>query len=167
MQRAALDDRGDQHLARTVTGALIDSLQKFQIGMDAPQCLLIVGIRQVQQLAAGGNVACNTLCRYRQLEIGAAAQAGLDFGHNRRLLRVNGVHGQPLGVEQRADIGAGVQHDLVQVICLVNTRRDLLQLLVEQGLKRQATFVCRQFLERFKGRLRQAGLERGTHRSNS
>ena len=84
---------------------------------------------------------------------------------------VDGIQRQPVGIEQLADVLAGLEHDLVEVLGIVDTRGDVVQLLVEQGLEGDAAFVRRQLLaleKRLLGRfVALGGFEHGTHNSNS
>jgi hypothetical protein len=68
----------------------------------------------------------------RQLQVLEGIQAGLDLGDDRLLVLADGVDRQAVGVEQLADVGTDLQHDLVDIAGGVDLVRDQLQLLLER-----------------------------------
>ena len=70
----------------------------------------------------------------------------LTFETIARAVFVHRIQRQAVGVEQLADVLARLQHDLVDVLGLVDLGRDQLQLAEEQRLERDAALVRRQLL---------------------
>ena len=58
-----------------------------------------------------------------------------DFGNNGCLVFTHRVQGEPVCVEQSANVLTGFQHDLFQILCFVDARCNLVQLAVEESLK--------------------------------
>ena len=139
--------------------------------MNALERFIVIDIGQVQRRLAKGHIAGNALRRDRQLEVAAAAQAGLDLGNNRRTVLGDRIQREPVGVEQLADVLAGFQHDLLHVFGVVDARGDLVQLAVKQRLEGHTPGFRGQLLrleKRLLRRLLQAwGCRDGTHTVNS
>lgn len=94
--------------------------------MDAPEGIFIVNIGQVERRLAVGSVAREALRRDGQFQVTAAVQAGLDFRnngglipHSRRIVS-GGLH------SVTCRFPAGLQHDLLDIFCLMNPRSHLM-----------------------------------------
>ena len=114
--------------------------------MNASESFLVIHVGQVQGLFAKGHIAGQALRRDRQLEVAAAVQAGLNLRHNGRAIGIDRIQGQPVRIEQLADILAGLQHDLLDVFGVMDARRDLVQLAIKQSLKGHAALLRGQLL---------------------
>jgi hypothetical protein len=137
-KHVAVQDGGHQHLPGAVPGALVDLLEEGERRVDLLERLVVVDIGQVELLPAEGAIAGQALRRNGQLQVAAAVEAGFDLGDDRGAVFVDRVQGQAVGIEQLADVLAGLQHDLVEVLGIVDARRDIVQLLVEQRLEGNA-----------------------------
>ncbi|OIQ70421.1 hypothetical protein GALL_479660 [mine drainage metagenome] len=135
VQRLAFDNRRHHHLARAVTRALVNFLEESQGRVNFFQCLVVIDIGQVEQHAAEGGVAGNALRRDRQFQVAAAVESGLDLGDDGALVFIDHIQGEPVGVEQFANVLTGLKHDLLDVFGVMNARGDLLELLVKQGFE--------------------------------
>ena len=143
---SAVQDRHHHHLLGAVAGTLVHLLEEAQGGVDALERLVVVDVGDVHQLLAVGRVAGDALRADRQLQVLAGVQARLDLGDDGGAVLVDGIEREPVGVEQLADVLARLEHDLVDVLGLVDLRRDQLQLAVEQRLERDAALLRRQHL---------------------
>jgi len=143
LQLVVFQNGSYQHLAGAVARTLVDFFQKGQGRVNLPERRFVVYVRQVDKLPAEGHVAGNALRRDRQLEFAAAVEAGFDLGDDARPVLIHDVEGQPIGIEQFADVLAGIEHDLLKIFGLVNPDRYLLQLFVKKCLERHAVFFSR------------------------
>ena len=117
--------------------------------MDLFERFVVIHVWQVQRSAAERDIAGNALGRNGQLQVAAAAEPGFNLGNNRRLVLINRIEGEPVGIEQFADVLAGLQHDLLKVFRVVDASSNVVQLAIKQGLKGHAPFF-RRLLLRFK-----------------
>ena len=72
-----------------------------------------------------------TLLSDGQLEILERIEAGLDLGNKRDVVFAHDIDGQPICIEQRADVFADLQHDFINVAGGVYLIVDLIQILGE------------------------------------
>ena len=106
--------------------------------MNFLQHFIVVNIGQVDQHVAESDITRNALRCDRQFQVTAAVQAGLDLGDNGSVVFVDHIQSQPVGIEQLANVLAGLQHDLFNVVGFMDARRHVLQLLVKQCFKGHA-----------------------------
>jgi hypothetical protein len=100
--------------------------------VDGAKLGVVVAVLDVDRLLGEGNVAGDGVLGDRQLQILEGVEAGLDLGNDRLLVLAYRVDRQPVGVEERADVGAHLEHDLVDVVGGVDLVRDRLKLLLER-----------------------------------
>src|SRR5262249_33324342 len=120
-----------QHLLGSIAGALVDFLEETQVGVVSLQLALVVHVLQVEHLLRQGDEARDRVLGDRQLQILERVQAGLDLGDDALPVLAHGVDREPVGVEQGADVGADLEHDLVHVGRGVDLVGDRLQILLE------------------------------------
>src|ERR1019366_1146482 len=130
-QLFAFHYRRHQHLFGAVAGALVHFLQKTQVGVDRLQLAFIVDIPDVNHLLGEGDIAADRVLGDRQLQVLEGIQSGLDLGHDGLLVLANDVNGEAIGIEQAADIGRNLEHDLVDVGSGMDLVGDVLQILRE------------------------------------
>ena len=142
LQHVAFQNRCHQHFTCHVAGALVDFFQKGQRRMNLLERLGVIDIGQIDQLLAERDVAGDALRRDRQLQFPIAFEARLDLGDNGATVFIDRVQCQALGVEQPADILAGIEHDLLKILGFMDARRDLLQSLVKKRLDCHILLRC-------------------------
>ena len=104
--------------------------------MEPPQRFIIVNIGEVQRRSGHGRIARQALRTDGQLEVTADIQTRLHFRHDGGAVIIDRVQGHAVRIEHLANVGTDLQHQLVQVIGVVNARGDLLQLPEKDGLER-------------------------------
>src|SRR6185503_11217044 len=129
---AGLDDRRDQHLLGAIAGALVDLLQKAQVGVQRAQLAVVVDVLDVDHLLGERHEAGDRVLGDRQLQVLERIEPRLHLGHDRLLVLAHRVDGEAIGVEQCAHVRAHLEHDLVDVAGGVDLVRDRLQLLLER-----------------------------------
>ncbi len=144
---ALLDDRRHELLLGAVSGALVDFLQEAQVRIDRLQFGLVVDVLDVGQLARQRDVARDRMLRDRQLEVLEGVQSGLDLRDDRLFVLAHRVDREAVGVEQLADVGTDLEHDLVDVAGGVDLVRDQLQLLLERELDVNVGLRCRRMTQ--------------------
>ena len=146
VQHVAFQDGRDDHLLAAIARALVHFLEETQSGMDALERFVVIDIGDVEQLLAERHVARQALRTDGQLQFAAGVQPRLHLGDDGRVVLRHGVEGQAVGIEQLADVGADVQHELLDVVGGVDLGRDVLQLAKEQGLEADTAPLGRQLL---------------------
>ena len=110
------------------------------------ECFIVVNIGQVEQLPTVSNITGNALGSDGQFKIATAVEPGFDLGDDGALILSDRVERQSVGIEELADILAGLKHDLLKVVRLMDPGGDLLQLLVKKQLESHAALFRRQLL---------------------
>ena len=132
LARARLHDRRHQHLLGAVAGALVDLLQEAQIGIQRAQLAIVIDVLEVDRPLRERDVAGDRMLGDRQLQVLERVEAGLHLGDDRLPVLAHRVDREAVGVEQRADVGAHLEHDLVDVVGGVDLVGDRLELLLER-----------------------------------
>jgi hypothetical protein len=127
-----IEHRRDQHLLGAVAGALVDFLQEAQPGIDPAQLVVVVDVLDVEHALRHAGIAGDRVLRDRQTQVLERVEAGLHLRDDRLLVLADHVNREPVGVEQRADVRAHVEDDLVDVVGRVDLVGDDLQLLLER-----------------------------------
>jgi hypothetical protein len=124
-------DGRDQHLARVEAGAGVDLAAQREVRRDAAQLLVVVHVADIDQLAAERDEAGDAVLADRQADALHPAQPGLDPGDDRGPALLQRVDGEALGLEQRAQLGRELEHDLVGVLARMDAVGQRLQALEE------------------------------------
>ena len=132
-------DRRHQHLARMKAGVGVDLAAQFEVRRDAAQLLVVVHVADVDQLAAERDEAGDAVLADRQADALHPAQTGLDPGDDGGPALLERVDGEALGLEQRAQLGRELEHDLVGVLARVDAVGQRLQALEEGETVRDGT----------------------------
>ncbi len=135
-------DGGHQHLVGAVARAAVHFFQKTQSWVDLPQGGLVVHVGNVEGFVRQGHIAGNALGRDGQLQVFGGVEPGFHAGNDGCFVVVQHIQGQAVGVEQAANVLAHLDHQLVQVVGVVDAGGDHLQIAEKPGLGVHARTGC-------------------------